>query len=519
MADSIKALNVKTSDVAEKLLHLEGSPYSLKEYPMFRNIFNSPMNKVVMRAGRQVSKTITIAANITVKAALSPFSSILYTNASGSQTTSFSNSKLSPFLLRSPVIYANLMKGKDVISNVFSKRFSNFSEVHLQFFSESADRVRGLSASHLYADEVQDVLDSALWVCEEVLSAAKKPKIMYAGTSKSEITVLEYLWGLSTQKEWVLPCSGCKSWNRIDIKNIGLKGLVCKKCDKALNTYEGQWHAFGDLKQIGLMDGYHIPQLILPLHCCNANKWKELLFKREKYSEVKFLNEILGLPSGVGDKLIIEKLPQSESRNEDNCGGSPYIVAGADWSGGGIDNSSSTTLSIIAVYPSKNLYLNIFNKRYQAGEPSKHLKNMAHYIHAFGVNIVYGDLGVGHFAMSSLAELIPSIRVVPVMYSGTDRAIKWVEGSGHFTLGRTKVIDNLILDIKKKRVRCVRWSDFEDVASDFLNVSEELIGEGVGYGAAKRVWRKPPGKRDDFLHSILFAWIAARVYNGDLEFS
>lgn len=518
-------VNLSIADIAQRILKLQGAPYSLKDYPMFLDIFNSSADRVLMRSGRQVSKTVTIAAKAVCDVSLEPYFPIIYANSSGSQTASFSTSKLDPFLIHSPIVYHNFSAGKYTKSNVFYKRLSNFSELILSYFSESADRIRGKTGNKMYLDEVQDILYDAVIDAEECLSAAKVPKFMYAGTSKTLGTTLEYFWSLSTQKEWIIKCQSCNKWNRPDMDNIGKKGLVCKNCNQLLNPFDGRWYSFSENKH-NFIDGYWIPQIILPMHCLESSKWEKILEKLENYPDYKFRNEVMGLPMGEGEKPITEEilkavavdsLPMYSKRCPENSKGADFIVAGIDWGGGGGNGTSRTVLSVFATYPYRNEFVKIFGKIYGAGEPSKHVEDIAFQLRQFGVTMVFGDQGGGNFAMSQLRALVPDVRIVPVMYSDQGALFKWDDRANRYTVDRTSLIDNFFIDIKQKVVRTVRWSDFKPFADDIQNVYEEILNEERG--KPRRVWRRYPSKPDDSLHSMVFGWFASRVISNMLDFS
>ncbi len=83
--------NIRPSDVAQSTLRLLGYPYSLENYPMFVDILNSPYTRRLMRSGRQVSKTITLAADILTEGTTHPHLPMIYANASSKQTSAFYN--------------------------------------------------------------------------------------------------------------------------------------------------------------------------------------------------------------------------------------------------------------------------------------------------------------------------------------------------------------------------------------------------------------------------------------------
>ena len=506
------------------MLTLQGEPYSLRNYPMFRRIFNSEYPRRLMRSGRQVSKTTIIAADMTTLATITPYKQIIYCNSSSAQTASFSTSKLNPFLQQSPHVYYNVMKGKNIVDNVYNKILSNYSEIIMSYFSESADRVRGRSGQNMYLDEVQDMLWDAMIDAEECLSAAPSPKFTYAGTSKSMNTPLEFLWQESTQNEWVIKCEGCNAYNRPSHENIGKKGLICKKCGHPLNTFQGQWVSFNPPTESHqpFVDGYWIPQIIMPMHCNSEDKWSNLLKKREVYSSVKFDNEVMGLPNGDGESPIteemlrnicIEDLPLLTEVSPKNADGARYIVAGIDWGGGGELGVSRTVLSIFAVWPEKEEYRLIFGKIYDDGEPANHVDDIAMWVNRFGCHMICGDHGGGNFAMSLLGQKISADkRLVPVMYSDASSPASWNEHGRHYTVNRTAVIDSFFVAIKNRNILAYNWEAFKPFANDILNVRQEVIGEERGI--SRRVWRHSPRRPDDALHSMVFGWFAGLALSG-----
>lgn len=521
--------NTTPSLIAERVLSFKGMPYSLRDYPMFREIYDTPIRHRVIRAGRQVSKTVTLAGDITITAATTPYLPMIYANSSGAQTTSFSTSKLDPFLLHSKVIYSMLMNSRTVINNIFNKRFKNMSELRLSFLSESADRLRGSTGFPIYFDEVQDMLYEAMIDAEECASAAngRYPRFMYAGTSKSMNTPLEFFWSISTMKQWIIKCNGCNRWNIPDKKNIGSNGIICKRCAKPLDTRQGMWMPTCDGDAESKMhDGFHVPQIIMPMHTESADKWKVLLHKLENYPEWKFDNEVMGFPIGDGEQPITEQMlrdacidgfKMDDHRNEANSGGAGLLVAGIDWGGGGTSGLSRTALAIFAVYPDRPADRLVYGKIFSGGEPTKHIEEIAYTLKRFGVLYAYGDHGGGNFAMSQLAQLTPGIRIIPVMYTDQAAPYSWSETAARFTVNRTTMIDSFFVDLKKRRMDFYEWESFLPFAKDILNVRVEYVGEEQG--KTRRMWRHFPAKPDDALHAMVFGWFGTRVARGDMDFS
>lgn len=532
----VKQTNISKAGLAEKFLYLEGHPYSLKKYQMFVNIYNSNYPRLIMRAGRQVSKTTMLAGDMVLNVVCHPNTPALYCNSSSEQTASFSRSKLEPFL-QSPGVYNYLFADSTLTNNVYHKQFYNHSEIMMSYLSDSADRVRGRTAHILYLDEVQDMLYDAMIDAEECLSAAEHPRTVYAGTSKSLITPLEYIWGESTQNHWLLPCSHCGLKNIPSVENIGKHGLICKKCGGVLNTYDGFWYSFNPPKdgKRPYADGYWIPQIIMPIHCTVQDKWDRLLEKLELYPEVKFNNEVMGLPSGDGEQPFTEEdlrgicredMPMTYERTLKYSAGAEFLAAGIDWGGGGAKNVSRTVLGIYAVYPGDPpKYRLVFGKIYTEGEPAKHLGDIADHLRRFSVNIVCADHGLGSMAISGLKQALNGISdglssiipIYPVMYSDASRPFKWNNDGQYYVVNRTMMIDDFFMDIKRKFIEVYRWSEFEPFARDILNVRQALVGEDSGH--PRRIWQHNPKDPDDALHSMVFGWFAARVRSGRMDFT
>lgn len=108
-----------------------------------------------------------------------------------------------------------------------------------------------------------------------------------------------------------------------------------------------------------------LARAMMPMHCAHPDKWAKLREKLETYPDIKFDNEVLGLPSGQGDSPItedllramcVEELPMLDAPCAQNTGGAAYIAAGIDW-GGGEAGLSRTVLSLYAVHPEQPMYL------------------------------------------------------------------------------------------------------------------------------------------------------------------
>jgi hypothetical protein len=146
------------------------------------------------------------------------------------------------------------------------------------------------------------------------------------------------------------------------LKMIGRDTVVCARCQKAINPRGGHWYHMAGKEHPDFL-GYHVPQVIMPMHYENSGKWADLLYKMEggnNYSAQKFHNEILGESADFGVKLIslsdiqaASKLPPIDVRSRSSfiaaCERLKHcsmVTMGVDWGGGGETEVSFTAVAI-----------------------------------------------------------------------------------------------------------------------------------------------------------------------------
>jgi hypothetical protein len=132
---------------------------------------------------------------------------------------------------------------------------------------------------------------------------------------------------------------------------------ICHKCRQPISPRFGRWeHRYKERRWDHA--GYHIPQIIMPLHFADPEKWAVLLAKQQGKGNTPtnvFFNEVLGESYDTSSKLVtltdLNKAsclwPLSEQSARDHLAGYKLRVLGADWGGGGEQGVSFTALSLI----------------------------------------------------------------------------------------------------------------------------------------------------------------------------
>lgn len=358
-------------------LSLNQKPYTLDEHKPFAPLFRAetPQNTTVT-AGRQIGKSQQLAAlgvlraNAGTKAVKQLFITPLY-----EQIRRFSNNYVRPLINNSPIKSRWCSTATE--NSVLQRSFRNQSLMLFSFALLDADRIRGISADCLAIDEVQDFDPEMLGVVKETITASKDwGSAMYTGTSKTTDSLLHRLWLQSSQAEWFIPCGSCRTWNipskeyhivdmigpmRPDI-SLHNPGTVCFNCRKPIQPAAGHWvHKYPTKRWHS--PGYHMPQIIFPLHYGSARKWNELLLKQSGWgntSQAKFWNEVLGEAHDEGQKIVSETelraacvLPWKNNDKVPNeqifkrLGEYKHRILAIDWGGGGKEGLSFTAIAVL----------------------------------------------------------------------------------------------------------------------------------------------------------------------------
>lgn len=374
------------------MLKLKGQPYSINDYFPFEPLFRTDQpSKQLWMCGRQLSKSTSHAAEGVLKATFIPYFSTLFVTPLYEMIRRFSHNYVREFIENSPL--KRMMLGDHSASNVLQRSFANGSVLHFSFAFLDAERTRGIAADKMVIDEVQHINSEFIPIIRETMSGSPWGIEQYSGTPLSLDNTIERLWQDSSQAEFMVKChhGGCGHWNvprsthdlREMIGNyhddIGptSPGVVCRKCTFPLDPRRmGRWvHAYSE--RVGDFNGYHVPQIVMPLHYENPKKWAILLGKQRGASgttENVFMNEVCGESWDTGSKLVtltdlknacVLPWKNTVDEAEKHLSQYQYRILGVDWGGGGgrlkgssnkkgqemRERTSFTTLAVCGIRP------------------------------------------------------------------------------------------------------------------------------------------------------------------------
>lgn len=535
------------SEYAQTLVHIDGAPFSLADYPMFRAIYNTGSEKVVLQTCRQVGKSTTLSNNCIIDCVSTPNFKIFFVAPTQEQTHKFSVDRVAATIHGSPIIdeYFTDVGGVD---RVLTREFAaTQSKIFFSYASDNADRCRGVTAQKLLFDEVQDMLlDTVQPVVLECARSFTDSYEMYCGTPKTMENSIEHLWAASSQSEWAIKCDACgkHSVSRSE-KMLGLEGPICmhKGCGAYLNPRNGAWV---DMVKGAEYKGFHISRIVMPKevpkawapgsqgHTEAVKRWKKiwnLLNGKKPYALSTFRNEVIGVSDAVGRRLVtIEQLRGAANgplccRKPDqttNMKGVTKVAAGIDWSGGGAELKSRTVLVILGWVPMINknrvLYYKIFPGTHPVDEVEEIYATLCFYSMCTHIG---GDEGGGNMPTDLLRKRFgANRRVIKFKYvDDMDRYAKYSDKSGLWTINRTRAIDRIMMSLgMNSEVQfpvdlAGGGTDIPEPFQDILNEYEEMTGPNLD----RKKWRHAPTKPDDFLHAINFADMALQMTKGEWD--
>jgi len=541
-------LVIRRSDWAQALICLDGRPFSLADYPFYNRIYDSTVGGLLLKTGQQVAKSTTLSNFLIAEACTKPHWRSLFVAPAQEQTTRFSQTRVGKTIFYSPEI-RNRWVSSELSSRVFQKQFTNGSEITFTYASDDPDRARGVSADRVAYDEVQDMqYEAVIPVINETMSNSDYAYETYCGTPKSMENTIEGLWQWSTKTEWVIKCSGCNAFMFFeDERCLGKKGPICLKCGKYVDVRQGEWidtHVFPPNHTGKKLKGFHIPQVILPKNVPASmpsdlknqelakTRWDRIIEKHVAYPPSKFKNEVMGVSDAIGTRLIsqeelenlcrdyvITEYPTNNIMMQDLRG----VVAGVDWSGGGMASGASRTVlwvygitqgTVEHNFRLKTLYFKIYPETNPiSGGVVDHIVEICN---RYNVSIIMGDAGGGALANANLRERLGQHRAHQCQYrggvtggSGTNaRPIFWNK-IDRWMVDRTTMIDHYMMFLKREGVIFPSIKQMTTPIKDILALYEEVSNTG------RKVWRHAASNPDDACHAQIYAWLASKLLAAD----
>lgn len=513
------------------MLTLDGKPYSLKDHFPFEPLFKVKRpRRLVLKCARQVAKSTSTSADGVLSCASNPHLKMMFVTPRYEQIRRLSSNYVRRFINESMI--KPLLVNESCTQHVLQRSFSNGSVMYFSFAFLDCDRIRGIAVDWINYDEFQDMDYDFLPIIRECMSASRVgPVEVFSGTPKTLDNGMEQVWKDSSKAEWVVPCHACGHWNmacgQADLlKMIGRKTVVCARCDKPINPREGHWY-HTDGKEHPNFHGYHVPQVIMPMHYEEPEKWGELIDKRDGKggcSKQKFMNEVLGESADFGIKLIT----LTDIRKASVLGENEYKVAiqkfmsckvrvlGVDWGGGGQDEISYTTAALVGLNPITGNCECHYALRFHAGHThDEEAKQLLKFFTETGCLFFAHDYGgSGSIRETLMIQAgLPIDRIMGFSYvhsTARDLVVYHPpargEMRGYWALDKARSLVLQAICVKNLAVLLPEFESSKNVTQDLLALMEDK--RELPAGADIYLIRRVPKQSDDFAHSLNFGCIA-----------
>lgn len=532
----------RASDLAASLLELKGHKLRFDGYECFRKVYDIDPDIMVLKAGRQIGKSVSLGGRLVSKSIARKHFNSLYIAPFQIQAKRFSNAYLDAFMA-SPLVKKYFRKSSD-IRNVYEKRFSNGSAIYLSYAQteSDADRIRGLMADLLTVDEAQDISMEALPPIFEILNASNYNLKVISGTSKSTSNTLEQYWLKTNQCEWAMKCPHCNHYVIPSDYDTCLKicqspvGPICDKCGKPIDVEKGQWVA--TRSTIGMTRvGFHLPQIIVGENT-KPKKWKNLYYEKVMsamngglYTANTLANEVFGLATDLSGKSLSAKEAMSCCHPEITTWFEPYgsarntmlmnsilasiqhIVIGVDWSCTGSEKSFTVASVLGFDYNGKCFLLE--SRKMQGIHILEQVSAICDLARKWNANMIGSDRGVGVLQGQLMQKELGVDKVIMINYVSAAKRLRWDMNGQFLAADRTQGIDNVMMKWRTgmDRFLCPTYDLTESFWRDALSVFEEESAIG------KRLYRHHPDEPDDWMHSVVFGNIAYQYLSRDFSFT
>jgi len=500
---------INNAEWCRRFVVLDGQPIAFDDRPYLPEIYASRRN-MVLRCSRQTEKSTFLANKILYEACTRPGIRMLFVCPREEQAMLFARMRLLATLKASPYIRRTLLsRPRNVtLSNLV---FDNGSVLHVRAAYNSADASRGITADLLLVDEFQDIAAGNLPVLQETLSHGNQTRTILTGTPKLAENHLEEMFGQSTANEWTLQCAGCQQGVILDERALGPRGLACPHCAAPLDPQTGRW--VPRHPEARCWDGYWIGHPMVPWL-----GYDDILERQRTYDIGRFKNEVLGLPTTVGDCVVTRAELEACCRDEPMCDSRNdlprtvrgQLVAGIDWGGG----ARSRTVLAIGYMDAGYIFRVCRLERFPATEdPTFVVDSIARRLGQFQIRLVAADGGGnGHVLNRQLCDKLKlSNGMFAILYSASDLEPRRDGLLWKWTVHRSASIGAMITRIKRQTFLFPRLAE----SASYL---DEFACELAEYDDVMRTikYTHPSTKPDDALHACNYALLlGTRKYQED----
>jgi len=512
-------------DLVPLSFSFKGGPLDIaNRRPMFSELFRSTRTprKDVYLCGRQLGKTVSIGGNIAMNSTWRKDFTTIYIAPLALYTQRLNSMFLMP-MLRGCLLPWPIQNTKDCTNNVLEKSFLTGSRyIGISTYS-TANQALGITGDWVLFDETQDMNADLIPQIKEVIGTSDYRYESYFGTARSVENTLSILYENSTQKVAHVKCTKCGKVNIPNLEHrvfdmIQKHGIACIDCKELLNVSSAQWIRTYEYDQLNRdTEGYHIPQIMVEDRIKPYDRYVETIYNKlhgtNAYSETKFLQEVLGIPTSQGGMPITQKDIQEacvldiEADTRTPPGRYHAIAGGADWGGSEV---TSFTVGVVLGYMDGKF--DVLGATRPTGLPDeiRHIAVADYMTSRVGdrIDLIGADAGfVGSVQNPNLSQYT-GIPVASICY-GTTKRFLVPHVNNNFTVDRTTLIFIVLTLIKQKKIRFPKGGWFGAFTRDIMAIyTEDVVSHN---GSTLRRYSRYSDRPDDFVHALGYALLVCAL--------
>jgi len=352
---------------------------------------------------------------------------------------------------------------------------------------------------------------------KEIIGTSDYRYESYFGTARSIENTLSVLYERSTQKVAHVKCSKCGKVNIPTVENrvfdmIQKHGIACVDCKELLDVSKAEWIRSYEYDPTNRdAEGYHVPQIMVEDRIKPYDRYVEAIYNKlhgtSAYSESKFLQEVLGIPTSQGGMPITQKDIQEacvldiEPGYKIPPGKYHAVTGGADWGGSEV---TSFTVGVVLGYIDGKF--DVCGATRPTGLPDeiRHIA-VADYMRSVSgdrLDLIGADAGfVGSVQNPNLSQYM-GVPVASICY-GTTKKFMIPQMNNNFTVDRTTLIFIVLTLIKQGKIRFPSGGWFGAYTRDILAIFTEDITSNNG--STLRRYSRYSDRPDDFVHALGYA--------------
>lgn len=511
-------------DLLPVSIQLNGKPMDVKKRrPMFAPLFRKKRRskREIYKCGRQVAKTTSAAASMMMNLIWREYFRIMYVAPLAIYTQRLHQVHFNPFIKNCPLPWP--LQDQDCINNVMSKSFVSHSHFHAASCFNTAGNAIGVAIDWVVMDEIQDLNIEFIPQIRETLKTSDFRWESMFGTARGVENTIQVLFDESSGGEWFIKCI-CGLWveptlEKHAISMIQKHGVACPKCKRLLDFESGEWvHRYPE--RIGEFAGYHVPATIVRDVCTPYDRYLDTIYNKlygiSRYSEAKFLQEILGISSDQGGRPITPEEIRKASvlrfpAHGPNLDEYLAITGGADW--GGSEIVSFTVGTVVGYHNTGKFHVLGAVRPMGVPDNERHLPLAAFFQKTGGRRIqgIAADAGFVGSVQNRNLEKISNIATASIAY-GTKRFFFQALQGRNFIVDRTTLIYLVYALIREGHLLLPEGTEFEQFSNDLTATFIEDIE--APNGATSRRYCRYKQRADDFLHALGYAVFLCAIVHG-----